>query len=76
VIIKREVNMKVKELKKQIVIDELKPNCRYICLVNPQYVLAETLPKLKNIWYVVTYDVEKSVKFVSVPKRKWWEFWK
>ena len=68
--------MKVKEYKNKIVINELNPSQRYICLVNPDLVRMESLPKSKYIWYVLVFDVDKAVRFIGVPKKKWWEFWK
>lgn len=67
--------MKITELPDKILIAELDPEKDYIMLVNPSNVDTQSLEyakseskRLKSIPVILTYDTEKSVKFVEIPK--------
>lgn len=64
--------MKIIEHKSKIILAELNPNANYIMLVNPFKVNMDTLDGLQSptrIQIILTEDVEKSIRFVEVPKK-------
>lgn len=69
--------MKITELKDKILIAELDPEKDYICLVNPTHVNMTSLKYAKgknktfrDIPVVITMDVDKSIRFIEIPKKK------
>lgn len=75
VAIYRVKNMKIKELKNKIVLAELDPKASYIMLVNRRLIRHELIKNMQIpngvfIYVIPTDDVDKSLKFVEIPRVK------
>lgn len=73
---KREISMKITELKDKIVIAELDPKKDYIILVNPDLVSAQSLSyvkqanaEIRKMPVLIVRDIDKAIRFIEVPKK-------